>query len=93
MTPTPTPTPELPFDDVKPGDWFYNDVVYVYEKGIMDGVDNRVFSPNTTLNRAMFVTMLYRVAASPLSVRPRTSPTCPETPGSPTLWLGPALRA
>ncbi len=65
VTPTPTPTPELPFDDVKPGDWFYNDVVYVYEKGIMDGVDNRVFSPNTTLNRAMFVTMLYRVAGAP----------------------------
>lgn len=65
VTPTPTPTPELPFDDVKPGDWFYNDVVYVYEKGIMDGVDNRVFSPNTTLNRAMFVTMLYRVAGEP----------------------------
>lgn len=65
VTPTPTPTPELPFDDVKPGNWFYNDVVYVYEKGIMDGVDNRVFSPNTTLNRAMFVTMLYRVAGEP----------------------------
>ena len=65
VTPTPTPTPELPFDDVKPGNWFYNDVAYVYEKGIMDGVDNRVFSPNTTLNRAMFVTMLYRVAGEP----------------------------
>lgn len=65
VTPTPAPTPELPFDDVKPGNWFYNDVVYVYEKGIMDGVDNRVFSPNTTLNRAMFVTMLYRVAGEP----------------------------
>lgn len=65
VTPTPTPTPELPFDDVKPGNWFYNDVAYVYEKGIMDGVDNRLFSPNTTLNRAMFVTMLYRVAGEP----------------------------
>ncbi len=65
VTPIPTPTPELPFDDVKPGNWFYNDVAYVYEKGIMDGVDNRVFSPNTTLNRAMFVTMLYRVAGEP----------------------------
>lgn len=65
VTPTPTPTPELPFDDVKPGNWFYNDVAYVYEKGIMDGVDNRVFSPNTTLNRAMFVTMLYRVEGEP----------------------------
>ena len=27
----------LPFADVSSSDWFYNDVRYVYEKGIMDG--------------------------------------------------------
>ena len=27
----------LPFADVSGSDWFYNDVRYVYEKGIMDG--------------------------------------------------------
>lgn len=68
-TPTPSPTPDTgtqpPFDDVKPGDWFYSDVAYVYEKGIMDGVADRVFDPNAPLNRAMFVTMLYRAAGEP----------------------------
>lgn len=55
----------LPFADVSGSDWFYNDVRYVYEKGIMDGTGADCFSPNAPLTRAMIVTILYRMAGSP----------------------------
>ena len=55
----------LPFADVSGSDWFYNDVRYVYEKGIMDGTGADRFSPNVPLTRAMIVTILYRMAGSP----------------------------
>ena len=55
----------LPFTDVSGSDWFYNDVRYVYEKGIMDGTGADRFSPNAPLTRAMIVTILYRMAGSP----------------------------
>lgn len=55
----------LPFADVSSSDWFYNDVRYVYEKGIMDGTGADRFSPNAPLTRAMIVTILYRMDGSP----------------------------
>ena len=55
----------FPFVDVSGSDWFYNDVRYVYEKGIMDGTGADRFSPNAPLTRAMIVTILYRMAGSP----------------------------
>ena len=72
VTPGPPVTPArpaapvgLPFADVSGSDWFYNDVRYVYEKGIMDGTGIDRFSPNAPLTRAMIVTILYRMAGSP----------------------------
>lgn len=58
-------TGALPFNDVNAGDWFYDYVEYVYNNGIMDGVDNGVFSPNTETTRGMVVTILYRLAGEP----------------------------
>ena len=55
----------LPFGDVKSADWFYNDVKYVYEKGMMAGTAADVFAPNATTTRAMIVTILYRLEGSP----------------------------
>ena len=55
----------LPFTDVSAGDWFYEAVQFVYENGLMDGVGNNLFAPNATLNRAMAVTILYRLEGSP----------------------------
>ena len=55
----------LPFKDVKTADWFYNDVKYVYEKGMMAGTAADVFAPNATTTRAMIVTILYRLEGSP----------------------------
>ena len=56
---------KLPFSDVRIADWFYNDVKYVYEKGIMAGTAADVFAPNATTTRAMIVTILYRLEGSP----------------------------
>ena len=58
-------TSGLPFTDVSAGDWFYEAVQFVYENGLMDGVGNNLFAPNATLNRAMAVTILYRLEGSP----------------------------
>ena len=56
---------QLPFKDVGKGDWFYEEVKYVYEKSIMNGTGKDTFSPNSTLTRAMIVTILYRMEAEP----------------------------
>lgn len=62
---TEAPVSSLPFKDVKTADWFYNDVKYVYDKGIMAGTAADVFAPNATTTRAMIVTILYRLEGSP----------------------------
>lgn len=53
------------FSDVKQADWFYGYVKTVQEKGLMMGVSETDFAPNAKLTRAMFVTILYRMAGEP----------------------------
>ena len=61
-----TPTPAaLPFTDVKSGNWFYDAVKYAYAQGLMTGTSATTFAPNGTMNRAMIVTVLYRLEKSP----------------------------
>lgn len=61
-----TPAPvALPFMDVKSGNWFYDAVKYAYEQGLMTGTSATTFAPNGTMNRAMIVTVLYRLEKSP----------------------------
>ncbi len=59
------PTAPMPFTDVGLGDWFYDDVKYVYENGLMNGTSDSKFSPYSTLTRAMVVTVLYRIEGEP----------------------------
>ncbi len=54
-----------PFIDVDENDWFYEDVNYVVDQGLMNGTANDVFSPNDSMTRAMVVTVLYRHANEP----------------------------
>lgn len=64
--PTTPPTGTgLPFTDVTTGDWFLDNVKYVYEKGLMNGTSDTAFSPQQTTNRAMIVTILHRLENSP----------------------------
>ena len=55
----------LPFPDVTEGDWFYDAVRYAYETGLMDGVEDNLFAPNSETTRAQLVTILYRLAGEP----------------------------
>ena len=72
--PGPNPTPSgLPFTDVKSGSWYYDDVAYVYNKGIMNGMSATTFAPEGTTTRAQFATVLYRLAGTP-DVTGKTTP-------------------
>ncbi|MFQ9411710.1 MAG: S-layer homology domain-containing protein [Evtepia gabavorous] len=62
-------TPTLPFTDVKSGDWFYEAVQYVYDKGMMTGVSADRFAPASTTTRGMIVTILYRLEERARGVR------------------------
>ncbi|MDR2089297.1 MAG: S-layer homology domain-containing protein [Clostridiales Family XIII bacterium] len=53
------------FADVKTSDWFFGDVEYVHANGLMTGTSATAFSPQAKLTRAMLVTILHRLAASP----------------------------
>ena len=55
----------LPFPDVAEGDWFYDAVRYAYENGLMDGVGDNLFAPNSETTRAQLVTILYRLEGEP----------------------------
>ena len=56
---------KLPFTDVTTADWFYNDVLFVYDEGLFAGTSDTTFSPNAAMTRAMLVTVLYRLEGEP----------------------------
>lgn len=49
------------FLDVKPSDWFFEEIDFAAVNGLLNGTAPHVYEPNTGLTRAMFVTMLYRM--------------------------------
>ena len=51
---------DLPFTDVTSTDWFYNDVKYAYETGLMTGTSGTAFSPEAPVTRGMVTTILAR---------------------------------
>ena len=56
----PALTKDLPFADVTSADWFYNDVKYAYETGLMTGTASDAFSPGAPVTRGMVMTILAR---------------------------------
>ncbi|MBR5228464.1 MAG: S-layer homology domain-containing protein [Firmicutes bacterium] len=54
-----------PYTDVDPAEWYHKAVDYVLENGIMNGVGDGLFDVSGTTNRAMIVTMLWRLEGSP----------------------------
>ncbi|MBQ2741457.1 MAG: S-layer homology domain-containing protein, partial [Oscillospiraceae bacterium] len=54
-----------PFEDVKLEHWFYDDVRFVNENGLMKGVSEKLFAPSRNVTRAMLVTVLYRMEGEP----------------------------
>ena len=51
---------DLPFTDVTSTDWFYSDVKYAYETGLMTGTSADAFSPGAPVTRGMVMTILAR---------------------------------
>ena len=54
-----------PFTDVSEKDWFYGDVMFVYENGLMLGASKALFSAHGTATRGMMATILWRMEGSP----------------------------
>ncbi len=50
------------FTDLNSGKWYYDSVSYVVSKGLYNGLTTTQFGPNASMNRAMFVTVLGRMA-------------------------------
>ena len=55
----------LPFTDVNSSDWFCGAVKCVYDSGLMGGISDTLFAPGMTTDRAMVVTILWRLEGSP----------------------------
>ena len=54
-----------PFADVNAGDWFYRDVLFSYEKGLISGMDTAGFAPYANTTRAQIAVIFYRMEGSP----------------------------
>ncbi len=50
-----------PFADIKQDAWYYSDIMFVFSNKIMVGTSESEFSPETTLNRAMMITIIHRI--------------------------------
>ena len=55
-----------PFKDISMNDWFYESVRYTASAGLFNGTDATVFAPDDATTREMIVTVLWRVAGSPI---------------------------
>ncbi len=53
------------YPDAKSGAWYYDAVQYAVSNGMFNGVSANEFKPNNTMNRAMLVSVLYRMEDSP----------------------------
>ena len=53
------------YTDIPAGTWYYDAVDFVTRYGIMNGMDAGAFNPGGNVNRAQFVTILYRIAGEP----------------------------
>lgn len=72
-TPQTTQTPQEPqetvppFTDINASDWFYQDLVWAYENGLMVGYADGTFQPQRSISQATIVTVLARMAKIDLS--------------------------
>ena len=71
-SPEPTPAPDAEdncpsekFVDVDPSQWYHEGIDYALTNGLMSGMDDTTFEPDSTTTRAMIVAVLYRLDGSP----------------------------
>ena len=61
----PAVEPTVDFKDVPANAWYHEAVEYAVLNGLMNGISETEFAPNNTLNRAMVVTVLWRMEGEP----------------------------
>ena len=67
----PVETPwNSPFADVSRGEWYYDAVRFVFERGLMNGYDDGRFGPNDPLTRAQFTQILFNKEGRPAAYYP-----------------------
>lgn len=64
---TVSPQPEVSFTDVPAEAWYAEAVGWCQENGIMSGTLATVFAPDSSMTRAMMVTVLHRTVGKPTS--------------------------
>ncbi|MCL2124802.1 MAG: S-layer homology domain-containing protein [Oscillospiraceae bacterium] len=74
------------FADVKDSAWYYDAIMFAYSHGLMNGVAPELFSPNAPTTRGMVVTVLYRMAGSP--VAGDAVPKVPQAVGDDRSYIG-----
>ena len=57
--------PAAKYTDLKPTAWYGDAVDHALEKGYFNGVSETKFAPDASMTRAMFVTVLHRMAGKP----------------------------
>lgn len=53
------------FTDVEDNIWFYKNVMFAVNEGLFNGTSETTFSPNSSMTRAMLVTVLHRLDGEP----------------------------
>ena len=60
----------VPFRDVSKRADYFDAVKYVYDNRIFEGTASDLFEPDTVMNRAMLVTVLWRMCGKPTAAAP-----------------------
>lgn len=56
---------EFPYTDVTSDEWFFDDVRYVWDNGLIDGVTEDAFEPEANVTRAVLIEALWRAEGRP----------------------------
>ena len=56
---------EFPYTDVTSDEWFFDDVRYVWDNGLIDGVTENAFEPEANVTRAVLIEALWRAEGRP----------------------------
>lgn len=78
------------FVDVKSTDWYYTAVNFARDNALFTGTTDITFSPQTSMTRGMFVTVLYRLAGKPALT---ASSVFPDVSSSAAYYYAPVIWA
>ena len=56
---------DFPYTDVTADEWFFDDVRYVWDNGLIDGVTEDAFEPKANVTRAVLIEALWRAEGRP----------------------------